>query len=134
MIILNNYLNTKTYIIGNYIINGCQRFTIDKLDKVCEEFEVSNKVKQETLEAYNLNKANYEDEDWSTLVKDEDYFVRVEVAKQGYGLDILVRDKDYSVRWEVARHSYGLDVLVNDKIYYVRIEAARQLDRLKLMS
>ena len=51
---------------------------------------------------------------------DEDYVVRAEVAKQGYGLDKLIKDKDYRVRNRVAMQGYGLDKLANDKDYRVR--------------
>ena len=62
------------------------------------------------------------------LVNNEntDYSVRREVAKHGYGLDILVNDNDWEVRQEVAKHGYGLDILVNDRNWAVRREVARQ--------
>ena len=62
------------------------------------------------------------------LVNDEEYEVRREVAKQGYGLDILVNDKDWYVREEVAKQGYGLDKLVNDKDWEVRLEVLHQLE------
>ena len=60
------------------------------------------------------------------LVNDEDCDVRLEVAKQGYGLDILINDKDWKVRMEVARQGYCLDILINDEDWNVRLEVARQ--------
>lgn len=46
--------------------------------------------------------------------------VRAEVAKRGYGLNILVNDYSPTVRAAVAYIGQYLDVLVNDKNPYVR--------------
>lgn len=54
------------------------------------------------------------------LVNDTSNIVRREVAKQGYGLDVLVKDESYDVREEVARKGYGLELLVNDEKWNVR--------------
>ena len=67
------------------------------------------------------------------LVNDRDYIVRAAVAEQGYGLDKLVNDKDWPVREAVAKQGYGLDVLVNDEHWPVRVAVARHgygLDKL----
>ena len=42
--------------------------------------------------------------------------IRVAVAEQGYGLDILVNDKNANVRAAVARQGYGLDILVKNNL------------------
>ena len=60
------------------------------------------------------------------LINDEDWIVRRAVAKQGYGLGILVNDEDYDVRAAVAEQGYGLDVLINDEVYDVRAAVAEQ--------
>ena len=75
---LENHFDGKTtYVVGKLIVNGCQSFEIDKLDEVCEKFEVSNEMKQEVIELYNSNDPN---EDWDKLVDDSDWCVRVAVA------------------------------------------------------
>ena len=51
--------------------------------------------------------------------------IRVAVAEQGYGLDVLVNDKDWFVRRAVAEQGYGLDRLVNDESEDVR-QAAKE--------
>ena len=58
------------------------------------------------------------------LVNDEVGSVRRAVANQGYGLHVLINDEDWGVRREVARQGYGLDILVNDENLYVQ-EAVR---------
>lgn len=58
------------------------------------------------------------------LVKDEDFFIRLAVAKQGYGFDVLTHDPHHAVRTEVAKKGYALDTLVNDESWFVRIEVA----------
>jgi len=60
------------------------------------------------------------------LINDEDHWVRAAVAKQGYGLDILIDDADCLVRQAVAEQGYGLDVLINDAYSWVRAAVARQ--------
>ena len=62
-----------------------------------------------------------------TLINDEHWLVRKEVAKQAYELDKLVNDKNEYVRLEVAKQGYGLDKLVNDENCYVRSIAKRKL-------
>ena len=56
----------------------------------------------------------------NVLINDEVYYVREAVAKQGYGLDILIEDKDWRVRAAVAEQGYGLDILINDENWRVR--------------
>lgn len=40
--------------------------------------------------------------------------VRLEVARQGYGLDKLVNDKSWVVRAVVVQQGYSLDTLIHD--------------------
>ena len=46
--------------------------------------------------------------------------MRLEVAKQGFGLDKLVDDESWKVRLEVAKQGFGLDKLANDEYTAVR--------------
>ena len=67
------------------------------------------------------------------LINDENWCVRYEVARRGFGLDKLINDEDSEVRYEIARQGYGLDILVNDEYWRVRCEVAKQgfgLDKL----
>ena len=103
--------------IGHYYYSG---------KYVTNNIKVVRKLSEEEIDKYI--KDNLDD-----LVNDEDYDVRSEVARQGYGLDILVNDDDWVVRREVAKQGYGLDILINDKDYDVRKEVAKQgygLDKL----
>ena len=54
------------------------------------------------------------------MVKSDNWRDRLEMAKQGYGLEVLINDEDWSVRTAVARQGYGLDVLINDENLYVQ--------------
>ena len=65
------------------------------------------------------------------LVDDPNWFVRKQVAKQGYGLGLLVNDPDEDVRVEVAKHVFGLNTLKNDESQYVQAEAKLQLAKRK---
>ena len=51
----------------------------------------------------------YIEDNLEELVNDEDWSVRKEVVKQGYGLNKLINDTNYKVRREVAIQGYGLD-------------------------
>lgn len=67
------------------------------------------------------------------LINDDDYRVRKAVAKQGYGLDILINDEDIDVRREVANQGYGFDKLINDKdsdIRQILVKQGYGLDKL----
>ena len=140
-IIKNHFNEQHTLFIRDKIINGCQTFTIDEIDKVCREYFVPEDVKQETIKMYNSDVEHdlINDDDWKVrlevakqgqsldeLVYDEDFYVRKEVAKQGYGLDILMSDKASAVREQVAKQGYGLDILMHDKEFIVRHAAKRK--------
>jgi hypothetical protein len=127
-IVKNHFEGKTTYIVGKLIINGCQTFTIDKLDAVCQIFKVPEEIKNEVRELYY---ENGEVENWEKLAKYKNWRIREAVAKQGHCLDILVNDKDYFVREEVARQGYGLDILVNDLDIDVREIAAEKLQDLQ---
>ena len=60
------------------------------------------------------------------LVNSDNWEIRRDAAKQGYGLDKLVNDKDWHVREAVAKQGYGLDKLIYDKYSYVREIVAEQ--------
>ena len=53
------------------------------------------------------------------MVKSDDWEDRLEMAEEGYGLDILINDEDWEVRTMVAKQGYGLNVLINDENYGV---------------
>lgn len=56
MIILKKHFKGKdTAIYGDVVSNGCQTFCIYELDKVCEEFKVSEKTKQEVIKYHQEN-------------------------------------------------------------------------------
>ncbi len=67
------------------------------------------------------------------LVNSDNWEIRRDAAKQGYGLNKLIHDKYWDVRYAVAEQGYGLDILINDSNTFVRIAVARQgygLDKL----
>lgn len=66
MIIIKNHFNNvdtdnyaslpkDTAIYANIISNGCQTFPIEQLDKVCQEFDVPDHIKDDVLIAFNQN-------------------------------------------------------------------------------
>ena len=68
----------------------------------------------------------YTKEELERMINSNKWRDRLEVAKQGYGLDKLINDSSPFVRSEVANKGYGLDTLINDESEYV-IEYAYQL-------
>ena len=93
---------------------------------VTNNIKVVRKLSKEEIDKYIKDNL-------SDFVNDGNIYVRYEVARQGYGLDILVNDDSWVVRKEVARQGYGLDILVNDDRWEVRQEVAKQeygLDKL----
>ena len=109
------------YFVGKYIFCGCQRGTIDQVDEVAKKYSFDvQRVKHIYYKEHNP------DEDVSSFVFHEDWWVRIEVARQGYGLEILVKDEDWWVRRAVAEQGYGLNILINDKDFRVRVAVASQ--------
>ena len=60
------------------------------------------------------------------MVKSNDYRDRLEMAKEGYGLDALINDKDEDVRAAIAEQGYSLNVLIKDENCDVRTAVAEQ--------
>ena len=87
----------------------------------------TNKIKL-VREIHKDEILKYIEDNLEELVNNEEWYIREEVAKQGYGLDKLVNDEDWNVRLEVARHGYGLDILINDEDGDVRKEVLKQLE------
>ena len=84
-VLRNHFDGNPTIFIDDKIINGCQSFTINQLDKVCEEYEVPLKMKQDVLDNYTGKDPTKEE--ILSFVRDEGEYVRRAVAEQGYGLD-----------------------------------------------
>ncbi len=64
--------------------------------------------------------SKYFEQNLQSLVYHNEVFVRLAVAKQGYGLDVLVYDEDYNIREVIAKQGYGFNVLVHDEDYNIR--------------
>lgn len=86
-------------------------------------------VRELTKEEIN----NYFKQNLQALVNHANRNIRLAVAEQGLGLDILVHDKDCDIRIAVAEQDYGLDILIKDESCFVRCAVAEQgygLDKL----
>ena len=66
------------------------------------------------------------DSEKDKMVRSNYWGDRLEMAKEGYGLNLLINDEDWRVRRAVARQGYGLDILINDKYCGVRKAVAEQ--------
>ena len=60
------------------------------------------------------------------LINDENKWVRATVARQGCGLNILINDEHWYVRAAIAEQGYYLNILINDKNWRVRTAVAEQ--------
>ena len=59
------------------------------------------------------------DSEKDKMVKSDNWRDRLEMAKQGYGLEVLINDEVWGIREAVAKQGYGLNVLINDEDYGV---------------
>ena len=156
-VVLTKHFGGKdTTIVGDVINNGCQTFHIDEIDEVCNKFKVSDKQKQQAIDAHStinshdftnlfdcnchviigclLHQGVYSDQmitrtfgEFPSPVEKRNFDeVRAATARYGYNLDVFVHDDCADVRYQVARHGYGLDTLVNDPSIFVRVEVAKQ--------
>ncbi len=103
----------------------------EKDKQQAEKQETESKEQKEQRQ--EKEKLEAEKKKFEELINDEDWRVRVAVARKGFGLDKLVTDKEYWVRSAVAQQGYGLDQLIDDKDWQVRVAVARQgygLDKL----
>ena len=102
----------------------------ESVENFCKRIENSktNEIKNlKTIDKIKLIKSkDTNDDTFDVLINDKDWFVRWEVASQGYGLDKLINDSDVNVRVAVAEQGYGLNKLVNDEDPNVRVVVARQ--------
>lgn len=55
-ILKNHFEGKNTYIVGEWINNGCQTFLYTDLDKVCEKFNVSRAERQDVIDNYLVNR------------------------------------------------------------------------------
>lgn len=72
MIILKKHFNNQdTAIYANVVSNGCQTFYAEKLDEVCQEFEVPENIKQDVLKAFKENQGvdNINEDIFDQLIK-----------------------------------------------------------------
>ena len=128
-----HYFNSIRDVMVLYILNETRLFECelngDKFDHK-GIVHCTNKIKL-VREISKEEIKKYIEDNLKELVNDGDCRIRLEVARQGYGLDKLVNDKDWCVRLEVAKQGYGLDKLVNEEYWFVRNEATRQLKELR---
>ena len=126
-VLYNHYKDKPTIIIGDRIINGCQDFTIDQLDDMCNRYEVTDKQKQQVIDVYKQHMIDGDD-NIDQFLKD-DQSVHFAIAQHGNDghRDVLVNDMDWSVRRSVALYGNDKhrDVLVNDKEWSVRRAVAQ---------
>ena len=136
---LNRYYDIADSRIFEVVADGIIRQDENKY--VAEKIRLVRELSKEEIKKYfelNLQSLVRHDEAYvrvavanqsyglDVLINDEDYDVRKAVANQGYGLDVLINDEDYDVRKAVANQGYGLDVLINDEDYDVRKAVANQ--------
>lgn len=119
-ILENHFLRKKTYIVGNYVSNGCTSFHIKNMDESCKEWKVPKKYKKQVSEIHST----YDIENNESILYEnrfhENYKVRELIASQGIAIDDLVNDKEREVRIVLAIQGYGLDKLIHDKSEQVR--------------
>ena len=123
-----HYFNSIRDVMTLYNLNESRLFECELNGDVFDHDGIvhcTNKIKL-IREITKEEIKKYIEDNSDILVNDIDWVIRLEVAKQGYGLDKLINDEHWFVREEVARQGYCLDILINDKDWHVRKEVARQ--------
>ena len=119
----NNCIEEKHKLCSDYI-KIIREISQEEYHSYIKEYVENNDIINESCcVRYEVARHGY---GLDILINDKDCFVRCEIARQGYRLDVLVNDKYWGVRHEVAKQGYGLDTLINDEDYEVRCEVARQ--------
>ena len=100
-----HYFESIRDVLCMYILNQSRIFECELNGDVFDHDDMvhcTNKIKL-VREITKEEIKKYIEDNLYKLVNDEDDDVRREVARHGYGLDILINDKDRDVRKEVAR-------------------------------
>ena len=123
-----NYIASAIFYIKN---SGNYETTTEKNSQKREDVIDNKELFSLSLDrkAALIKEGKYPD----VFVNDPDTKVRIEVAKQGYGLNKLIDDPSLFVRCEVAKQGYGLDKLINEPYSSIKFNVAKQgygLDKL----
>lgn len=142
-VVLTNHFGCKdTTVVGDIVNNGCQTFHIDKLEDVCTKFKVSDKQKQQIIDAHNsINSSDFTNlfnTDIPSIIEcllyqgvysDE---MIVGKFKPNNGLfinQIIIRNLE-RIRVIIARYGHNLDLFACDESGDVRYQVATQGYRL----
>lgn len=123
--------------ISNRIKAAEQGYALDKLTNDFNEvvrnaaYEYLNEHKYRSV--IDWAKDNNIEIDIDEWLNSDNCFKRCEVAKYGYGLDILINDANYYVREVIAKHNYKLDKLVYDKNLIARLTITKQRYRFDML-
>ena len=142
VVLPNNYEGKTTYVVGDYVCNGCQIFHINDIDRVCKIYDVPDELKREVLEIHSSFDAEQTKKYFSRYIRlihlldygfVHDYLRWSDIldciaSNDLYESDynFLVNSKYYNVRRIMAKRGYGLEKLIKDKIDVVREEVAKQ--------
>lgn len=79
----------------------------------------------------NCNWTSYDtDANLDDTIDNGDISAKIDLAKQGYGLDKLINEKSEYILAEIAKHGYGLDKLSNVDSIRVKREIIKHKYRL----
>ena len=127
MKVLKNEKGYKsTILIHNRVMKGNLDFPIDKLDIICENYDLSDEIKQWVIDNYT-GSSTYEQIE--SYINDSDGRVRVAIARLSDDSlrEMLIDDSNADVRYAIAE--YGNDSLreklINDDWWLVREAIAR---------
>ena len=143
---INNHWEDKTtYILGDYIKNGCQLFHVRDIDKVCDTFKVPDNVKNQVLKRMSKMKLGTEEEyiqifnkyrnECSSIFFINGLFKDVAIGKVdgecalvkgGHCLEELSKSTFTLTRMEVVKQGYNLDYFMNDNNISVRCQLVIQ--------
>lgn len=115
-IIENSFNDNTTYLVGDWVNNGCQTFHIDDIQTVCDKFEV---CQEEVDHVVNLHRTTGK-VDLHQYIDHEDSRVISLLIKQGIVMPKFIESTDKRVQLTLVEESIGLEVLVNSQYMVVR--------------
>lgn len=135
----NHWDGKTTYILGNYIKNGCQLFHVKDIDKVCDIFKVPDNIKNQVLRRMKKMHLGTEEDYIQIFNKYRNecssiFFINglfkeaakgnidseIALVKGGHCLDELSKSTFTLTRCEVVKQGYNLEYFINDPNITVR--------------
>lgn len=112
------YGSKTTFFIDKYIINGCQCFTIDELDRVCGRFDIGDSVKELVKSHYYEYQKSISSigENWELVLKQTSLYSNVQLhliehVKNEELHKLLTLSDSWYIRRQLAVHTPYINIV-----------------------